>query len=70
MNYNLGQNDVFKAWEEKDKQAFYNLGKEYSKWSFDLKKSLDEGLDSVTFKKLSALKNAVDAAVDICNEQS
>ena len=70
MNYNLGQNDVFKAWEEIDQKVFYNLGKEYSNWSFDLKKAMDEGLDSVTFKKLSALKNAVDIAVDICNEQS
>lgn len=70
MNYNLGQSDVFKAWEEKDKNVFYNLGKEYSKWSFDLKKTLDQGQDTETFKKLSALKNAVDVAVDICNEQS
>ncbi|SKA59040.1 hypothetical protein [Succinivibrio dextrinosolvens] len=70
MNYNLGQNDVFKAWEEKDQKVFYNLGKEYSTWSFDLKKAMDEGLDSVTFKKLAALKNAVDIAVDICNQQS
>lgn len=70
MSYNLGQSDVFKAWEEKDKNIFYNLGKEYSKWSFDLKKVLDQGLDTETYNKLSALKNAVDAAVDICNEQS
>ncbi len=70
MNYNLAQNDVFKAWEEKDQKAFYNLGKEYSAWSFDIKKAMDEGLDSETFKRLSALKNAVDIAVEICNEQS
>jgi hypothetical protein len=31
---------------------------------------MDEGLDSETFKRLSALKNAVDIAVEICNEQS
>ena len=43
MNYNLAQNDVFKAWEEKDQKVFYNLGKEYSTWSFDLKKAMDEG---------------------------
>ena len=66
----MAKNEGVKVCEEKDQKVFYNLGKEYSNWSFDLKKAMDEGLDSVTFKKLTALKNAVDIAVDICNAQS
>ncbi len=70
MSYSLSQQDIFKAFEEKDANVFYNLTKEYSTWSFDLKRALDEGLDSETFKKLNALKNAVDVAVEICNDRS
>ncbi len=70
MNYGLSKYDVFKAWEEKDNNLFYNLGKDFSNWSFDLKKALDEGVDTETFKRLNALKNAVDTAVEVCNEHS
>ncbi len=70
MDYELKEYDVFKAWDEKDQKVFYNLEKKYANWSFDLKKALDEGLDSVTFKRLNSLKSAVDTAVAICNAQS
>ncbi len=70
MDYKLKEYDVFKAWDEKDHNVFYNLEKTYTNWSFDLKKALDEGLDSVTFKRLNSLKSAVDTAAAICNAQS